>query len=175
MNDEGLARIAFEAHGGAFADWPNLATPAMAAWLNVGRVFGDMLRAAAALEIPGENDPGEPEPRYALVEQMGYRRVYGTVAEVTFCERPMLEVTSLETGATQLLSPESLYALTWLTKEQAERATRTGAHAIAAIGSGRVRPDGWPDDDLDDGDEDETAAVLADPETMAAIAEGEEG
>ena len=83
-----------------------------------------------------EDAPGsEPEPagRYALVEMTDFRRVIGTVAETQFCGRPMLEVLSLETNAVQLVGPESIYALTWMTKDQAERATRTGAHSRAAI------------------------------------------
>jgi hypothetical protein len=75
----------------------------------------------------------EPELRYALVEQMGFRRTYGTIRETEFLGKPVLEVTSLETGAVSLAAPESLYALTWLTRQQAEQATRTGSHSPAAL------------------------------------------
>ena len=75
----------------------------------------------------------EPPARYALVEQMGFRRTYGTIRETEFCGKPMLEVTSLETGAVQLAAPESLYQVTWLTRAQAESATRTGSHSPAAL------------------------------------------
>ncbi len=73
------------------------------------------------------------EAKYALVEMMGYRRLAGTVAEVQFLGKPMLEVHALDTGTTQLVSAESLYQLTWMTRDQAERATRTGAHSPAAL------------------------------------------
>jgi hypothetical protein len=97
----------------------------------------------------------EPEERYALVEQMGYRHVTGTVRETQFCGRLMLELTSLETGAVQLISGESIYALTWLTRDQAERATKTGAHSPAAIGSGR--PSGpWTVDESQFDEDDDT-------------------
>lgn len=129
-------------------------------------------------DAPG-NEP-QPELRYALVEQMGFRRTYGTVRETEFCGKPMLEVTSLETGAVHLAAPESLYQVTWLSREQAERATRTGSHSPAAL-TAAVADDlaSWGDEDDEDpwpGDEPdagETAAILADPDTVAAIAEGE--
>jgi len=65
----------------------------------------------------------EPTPagRYALVEQMGYRRVTGTVRETEFCGRPMLEVTDLRDGTVRLVGAESLYQVTWLSEAQAKR------------------------------------------------------
>jgi hypothetical protein len=104
----------------------------------------------------GEDAPGnEPAARYALVEQMGYRHVTGTVRETQFCGRPMLELTSLETGAVQLIAAESLYALTWLTRDQAERAAKAGAHSPAAIGSGRPSGPWTVDETQFDEDEDD--------------------
>ena len=72
--------------------------------------------------------------RYALVEQMGYRQVIGTVREITFLGKAVLEVTALDTGAVRIIGGigEGLYQLTWMTRDQAERAIRTGAHSVAA-------------------------------------------
>lgn len=129
---EAARAIASEAHGLAVSRWS-------------GRVDAD----------GEERLPDDAPLRYALVEQMGYRQVWGTVTETVFCGRPMLEVTALETGQVQLIAAESLYALTWCTKDQAERATRTGAHAAPAI---TASPDPWgvsvsDEDDEGDGDE----------------------
>lgn len=101
-------------------------------------------------ELPVDEDMpgGEPGPRYALVEQMGYRSVTGTVRETEFCGRPMLEVTDMETGHVRLVGGESLYQVTWLTRDQAERATRTGSHAVAAISAAPL-PSPWGDDERD--------------------------
>ncbi len=95
--------------------------------------------------------------RYALVEQMGFRRTYGTVRETEFLGKPMLEVTNLETGAVSLAAPESLYALTWLTRQQAEAATRTGSHspkALSAAIAGDLASWGAGDEYGDDGKDD---------------------
>jgi hypothetical protein len=102
--------------------------------------------------------------RYALVEMLGYRRVVGAVTETEFCGRPMLEVRPIPSGSVQLVGPDSLYQLTWLTRDQAELATRTGAHSPAAIGSGRPvdhtgDPDPWAGDPL--GDDEDAARDMA--------------
>lgn len=109
-------------------------------------------------------DEAEQESaRYALVEQMGFRRTYGTIRETEFAGKPMAEVTPLDGSGVRLVAPESLYQVTWLTRDQAEHATRTGAHAVAAIGSAAplshvnlsgADPFGaWADDDDTDPDE----------------------
>jgi hypothetical protein len=101
--------------------------------------------------------PPEPEgARYALVEQMGYRSTTGTVREMTFCGAPMLEVTDLKTGSVHLLSPQSLYEVTWLTEAEARQ--RTKPWTAAAIGSATIAipaadPWGTAESDLDDADD----------------------
>lgn len=86
--------------------------------------------------------------RYALVEQMGFRHVTGTVRETTFLGEPVLEVTELGTGQVRLVSGKALYQVTWYTRDQAERATRTGAHSVAAIaGPPSGAGVGWGDGD----------------------------
>lgn len=68
-----------------------------------------------------ETERGAEPARYALVEQMGHRSVTGTVRELTFVGRPMLEVTDLRDGQVRLVGAESLYQVTWISREQAER------------------------------------------------------
>jgi hypothetical protein len=100
------------------------------------------------MALPGSH----PALRYALVEQMGFRRTYGTVRETEFAGKPMAEVTPLDGTSVRLAAPESLYQVTWLTRDQAERGTGTGAHAVAAIGSGRAPLVGpWGAEYFDDG------------------------
>ena len=75
----------------------------------------------------------EPGARYALVEQMGHRSTVATVREVTFCSQPMLEVTELETGSVHLVSPQSIYEISWLDEATARaRAKPWTATAITA-------------------------------------------
>ncbi|MGH3415023.1 MAG: hypothetical protein ACRDVE_14495 [Actinocrinis sp.] len=85
-------------------------------------------------ETPGASDAPPSEPGgYALVEQMGYRQVTGTVREIQFCGKPMLEVTDMTTGQVRLVGVDSLYQVTFMSRDLAERLTRTGAHSAAAI------------------------------------------
>jgi hypothetical protein len=87
----------------------------------------------------------EPK-RYALVEQMGHRSTVGTVTETTFCGRPMLELTALDTGRAHLVAPESLYEITWLTEAEA----RQRAKPWTAVALPAAPHDSW--DDRDDAD-----------------------
>ena len=116
--------------GAALPDWADVEPRIRDAWSAVedGVIIG---LGAMRQELP--LDEPKPAERYALVEQMGFRRTYGTVRETEFCGRPMIELTSLETGAVALVAPESLYQVTWLTRAQAESATRTGSHSPAAL------------------------------------------
>lgn len=84
--------------------------------------------AIMAAKTAGAPD-GEDGQRFALVEQMGYRSLTGAVRETQFCGRPMLEVTPLDDSPGRLIGAESLYSLTWLTREQAER--QAGLHRAA--------------------------------------------
>jgi len=71
--------------------------------------------------------------RYALVEQMGHRATVATIRETTFCGKQMIEATDLKGGGTSLISPESVYEITWLTEADALARTRPWtAVAIAA-------------------------------------------
>jgi hypothetical protein len=107
----------------------------------------------------------EPHVRYALVEQMGFRRTYGTIRETEFAGKPMAEVTPLDGTSVRLVAPESLYQVTWLTREQAEQATRTGAHSRAALAAA-VR------DDIDSWGPPPFAPLT--PEEAAVDAEGDD-
>lgn len=125
--------------------WDEQAPEIRQAWNLAAMAVVDRWRVA------GDGDerlPDDAPLRYALVEQMGFRRTYGTVRETEFLGRPMLEVTSLETGAVCLAAPESLYQLTWLTRDQAESATRTGSHSPATL-SAAIADDlaSWGSDD----------------------------
>jgi hypothetical protein len=106
----------------------------------------------------GEDAAGtELATRYAKVEQMGYRSRVCVVSETELAGRKMLRLTVLATGTIHDISPDSIYEITWLTRAQAEQATRTGAHAPAAIGPGRTADDDddpWRGDPLGDIDED---------------------
>jgi len=135
-----------------------LSSPAeLARWVEINH--GDHPQWVAELRtlLPADSEPGQ---RYALVEQMGFRRTYGTVRETEFCGKPMLEVTSLETGAVCLTAPESLYQVTWLTRQQAESATRTGSHSPRALSAAIAddlaswgADDEYGDDDGGNGDD----------------------
>ena len=100
----------------------------------------DEYRLTGAGRAVADAAAGPPE-RYALIEQMGHRATVGAVRETTFAGKQMLAVTDLKTGGEHLISPESLYEVTWLTEEQARgRATPWTAQALPA-------GDGWPYDD----------------------------
>lgn len=108
------------------------------------------------------------DERYALVEQMGYRQVIGTVREITFLGHACLEVTGLETGSTRIIGGigEGLYQLTWMTRDQAERATRTGAHSVAAIAFADA-------EEFAEADGDESARELAAEGNAMAMSDAE--
>lgn len=120
------------------------------------QAVADYVTAVAG--VPDVDGTALPSERYALVEQMGFRRTYGTVRETEFAGKPMAEVTPLDGTGVRLVAPESLYQVTWLTRDQAERGARTGAYAPVAIGSGRPPlPNPWGDGEDDDDGERDTA------------------
>jgi hypothetical protein len=134
--------------------WADLSERDRDCWRQVAVAVVDRWREA------GDGDerlPDDAPLRYALVEQMGFRRTYGTVRETEFVGKRMLEVTSMVLGSVQLVAPESLYQVTWLTREQAESATRTGSHSPAALPAANPNPwgdygaDDYPDEGKDDG------------------------
>jgi hypothetical protein len=109
-----------------------------------------------------EGAPLVEQERFALVEQMGFRRVYGTVRETELVGKKMLEVTELGTGQVRLVGGDSLYQVTWLTRDQAESAAITGTRAVAVGSLANDRAiAGWADDD-DDADDDDHADRCAD-------------
>jgi hypothetical protein len=97
----------------------------------------------------------KPAARYALVEQMGHRATVAVVSETVFCGKPMLDVTNLKTGSTHLISPESLYEVTWLTEDEARaRAKPWTAVALPCAdpwGVSESDDDTDPDEGKDDG------------------------
>lgn len=116
--------------------------------------------------------------RYALVEQMGFRRVYGTVRETELVGKKMLEVTELGTGQVRLVGGDSLYQVTWMTRDQAESAAITGTRAVAAIDAarpiGHVNLSGAdPFGAWGDGDDDESARELAAEGNATAMSDAE--
>ncbi len=87
------------------------------------RKCAEQLRAAFGSDYaaPGPAQAGPPV-RYAFVEQMGYRHDIAAVREVTFAGKQLIELTRLDDpAAVRLISPESLYGITWLTEDEARR------------------------------------------------------
>lgn len=98
-------------------------------------------------QAAGTAPQAEPA-RYALVEQMGHRATVAVVSEATFCGKAMLAVTDLKTGSDHLISPESLYEVTWLTEDEARARTRPWT-AVALPAADRLGADEEDDDDPD--------------------------
>lgn len=113
-------------------------------------------RAAIARRIDELDAQTAPYERYALVEQMGHRATTGTVRETTFLGERMLEVTDLLNGSVHLVSPKSLYEVSWLTEEQARQQVKPWT-AVALPSA-----DPWRGDDEDD--EYRQAGIDATPE-----------
>lgn len=106
----------------------------------------DEYRITAAGRAAADAQAADPK-RYALVEQMGHRSTVGSVRETTFAGKQMLELTDMKTGRDHLISPESLYEVTWLTEDEARaRATPWTATALPAA-AGVQDDDPWPGDD----------------------------
>lgn len=140
-------------------------------WEALSEAYRERIQAGAvavAEDVQRRGFAAQPEPdvRYALVEQMGFRRVYGTVRETELVGKKMLEVTELGTGQVRLVGGDSLYQVTWLTRDQAESAAITGTRAVAVIGPA-VR-DAWAGSGFDfsadngDADDDDHADRCAD-------------
>lgn len=114
-------------------------------------------------DMPRDAPDETPTVRYALVEQMGHRATTGTVRETTFLGEPMLEVTDLVGGdRVHLVSPKSLYEITWLTETEARQQVKPWT-AVALPGGHAVDP--WHDDD-DERDE-QRAAQASDADEYA--------
>lgn len=96
-----------------------------------------------------EDDEDEPKPitRHALVEQMGHRATTGTVRETTFLGEPMLEVTDLLSGRVHLVSPKSLYEVTWLTEAEARQQVKPWTAVAIQSAGDQDDDDPWPGDD----------------------------
>ena len=115
-------------------------------------------RAHEALDKADRIQPSQPEPqlRYALVEQMGHRSTIATIRETTFAGKQMIEAVDLKGGGTSLISPESIYEITWIT--EADAIARTAPWTPPALTAGNPNPWGaYGADDYDDG-------TLPDPE-----------
>jgi hypothetical protein len=114
-------------------------------------------------EHPDEGlDGPQADVRYALVEQLGHRSTVAAVRETTFCGTPMLEVTDLKTGSVHLVSPQSLYEITWLTEDEAQRRSKPWT-AVALPAAA------WPADDEDD----ESAREMAEEGNAVAMSAAE--
>lgn len=111
-------------------------------------VIGDLASPTAEDFDRAAEEIAKPAVRYALVEQMGHRATTGTVREVTFLGEPMLEVTDLLNGHVHLVSPKSLYEVSWLTEAEARQQVKPWT-AVALPSA-----DPWRGDD-DDTDPDE--------------------
>lgn len=88
------------------------------------KALADIADAATPTAEDFDAAAGTPaiEPlRYALVEQMGHRATTASVRETTFLGEPMLETTGLLNGRVHLVSPKSLYEVTWLTEAEARQ------------------------------------------------------
>lgn len=140
-------------------------------WEALSEAYRERIQAGAVavaedVQRRGFAVQAEPGQRYALVEQMGFRRVYGTVRETELVGKKMLEVTELGTGQVRLVGGDSLYQVTWLTRDQAERGA--GVHAVAAItGTASGAGIGWGGvlagaDDENEFDDDDHADRCAD-------------
>jgi hypothetical protein len=111
----------------------------------------------------------EARVRYALVElveQMGHRSTVAAVREATFCGAPMLEVTDLKIGSVHLVSPQSLYEVTWLAEDEARRRAKPWTAVALPAAAGR---DAWPADD----ENDESAREMAEEGNAVAMSAAE--
>lgn len=126
-------------HEDAFAAWQD----AFPAWQDAFAAWQDTFAGEPG---PAEQAaPCDPEPkRYALVEQMGRRSTVGAVRETTFAGASMIQLTDLRTGSVHLVSPQSVYEITWLTEDEAR--ARARPWTAVAISAGNPNPWG----DLDD-------------------------
>lgn len=117
---------------------------------------GDLADDAYRLTAAGQPRADAEAPRYALVEQMGHRSTVAAVRETTFCGKPMLEMTELSRGGVHLVSPDSLYEVTWLTEDEA----RNRAKPWTAVAISAASPDPWGDDeDVEDAGDQDPAGV----------------
>lgn len=93
-------------------------------------------------------------PRYAIVELMGHRRLGARVREVTFCGAQMLQLRVLARPEfEQLVSPTSLYALTWCDEAAARKVHAASWSPRPHPPELAAPPDDDESDDDDEGDE----------------------
>lgn len=114
----------------------------------------------------------DPIARYAIVELMGHRRLGARVDEVEFCGAKMLQLTVLVPEPfVQLVTPASLYAVTFCTEEQARKvntAWTTPDEMRPRLGAGSVL------EHVEDDDE-PVSAVNRQPEGPDPLDEGDDG
>lgn len=149
----------YESFGRSYTSYDDLDEGLQRGWDAAADAIANRAIAATRLHDAGDEDPGDPEPsnRYALVEQMGHRATYAAVREITFCGEPMLEVTDLATRSMHVVSPKSLYEVSWLTEEVAR--SRAKPWTATAITAGDADSDPWPGDE-DDQDAEPAGAEL---------------
>lgn len=102
--------------------------------------------SGAVLRWQGRRGAGEApvlpvDPaRYALVELMGHRSMVGEIREVTFLGEPRLEIHRIDTvpAVTVTVGPESIYALTSLTRDQAEGMSLTYGRSDGGLSAAGV-------------------------------------
>src|SRR6266567_3715139 len=120
MSDQG--KVNYEGYRAAgmvpMPKWDELSYQAKLAW-DAGATSVELWLAERPVDEDAPGNESQPEVRYALVEQMGHRATTAAVREITFCGEPMLEVTDLRTGSVHVVSPKSLYEVSWLTEEVA--------------------------------------------------------
>lgn len=89
---------------------------------------------------PRSQPDAEPEAQYALVELMGHRAMVAKVREVTFLGEPRLEVHRIDVvpEVTVTVGPESIYALTSLTADQAHDLARTYGRSTGGLDAAGV-------------------------------------
>lgn len=167
------------------AEWGDLA-PTEQASIHAGAIAVSEDVQRRGLAAPGtaaDHDGSAPEPpkRYALVEQMGYRHDIAAVREVTFAGKQLIELTRLDDpAAVRLISPDSLYGITWLTEAEARSRSKSWtAAALPAVDDDEPdydgRDDGMTAAERDEHDDLHGFALDAADEERELAREGENG
>lgn len=129
--------------GAGLPAWDEQAPEIRQAWNLGAMAVVDYWREA------GDGDerlPDDAPLRYALVEQMGHRSTVATIRETVFAGKQMIEATDLKGGGQSLISPESIYEITWIT--EADAIARTTPWTPVALPAAHY--DTW--DERDDAD-----------------------
>lgn len=122
-------------------EWDELTTTEQASvQAGIRGVLGAIEDARVAACDQRAADEPKPAARYALVEQMGHRAMVGTVQEVTFCGKAMLEVRRIDVvpSVTVRVSPDSFYDVTDLTADQAAAMARTYGRSTGGLDAAGV-------------------------------------